>query len=172
MVVHERTQDRKSWEVHGKDGFYVGPKLKHYRCFEILVSETGATRTSDTIAWFPKQCIMPGGSPSEILTEAVKDLTSSIQNMVNTSPSMANNKSAVNILAGTLSKALTSYREMFHAPEHMRAQGQDGTQPDSDDNEHGHHESDVHTTPLQRVNPATEHENQRVNREINTEPPE
>jgi len=74
VLIHERAKDRKSWATHGKDGFYIGPKMQHYRCYEILVTDTGVTRTSDTIAWFPKQCIMPGGSPSEIFTEAIINL--------------------------------------------------------------------------------------------------
>jgi len=122
VLIHERATDRKSWAVHGKDGFYVGPKMQHYRCYDILVTDTGATRTSDTIAWFPKQCIMPGGSPSEIFTEAINDLKKSINNLAQTTPNARHNKAAVNIMADSLAKALNQYRDMFHT---------DNTQPKS-----------------------------------------
>lgn len=125
VLIHERAMDRKSWAVHGKDGFYVGPKMQHYRCYDILVTDTGATRTSDTIAWFPKQCIMPGGSPSEIFTEAINDLKKSINNLAQTTPNARHSKAAVNIMADSLAKSLNQYRDMFHT---------DNTQPKSKGN--------------------------------------
>ena len=114
VVIHERTTDRKSWDPHGKDGFYVGPKMDHYRCFDIYVPETGATRTSDTIAWYPQQCVMPGGSVLELFTEATRDLTTTIKNLANSPPGTAHNRSAINTLADTLANALRKYHNMFH----------------------------------------------------------
>ena len=105
VVIHERSADRKSWDPHGKDGFYVGPKMKFYRCYNILVVETGTTRTSDTLAWFPIQCTMPGGSAEEIFSAAIQDLKASINNMANTAPGMMHNKPAVNILAESLTQS-------------------------------------------------------------------
>jgi hypothetical protein len=115
VIIHERSSDRKSWDPHGKDGFYIGPKLQHYRCYNILVTATGATRTSDTIAWFPKQCTMPGGSPKEILSESINDLIKSIKNMTQAAPGTVNNKSTISVLTESLTSALKQYRDIFHA---------------------------------------------------------
>jgi hypothetical protein len=40
---------RRSWDFRGKDGFYIGPALHHYRCFHLLKADTGHTMFSDTI---------------------------------------------------------------------------------------------------------------------------
>eukprot|EP00536_Pseudo-nitzschia_multiseries_P003707 jgi/Psemu1/8354/gm1.8354_g len=31
VIIHDRTQERGSWQDHGTRGFYIGPALKHYR---------------------------------------------------------------------------------------------------------------------------------------------
>jgi len=122
VLIHERSQDRKSWDPHGKDGFYIGPKLQHYRCYDILVTETGATRTSDTIAWYPQQCVMPGGSVLELFTEATRDLTTSIKNLANAPPGTTHNRSAISTLADTLANALRKYHDMFYKTSELPAE--------------------------------------------------
>ena len=114
VIIHERAQDRGSWEVHGKEGFYVGPKLDHYRCFEILVTETGSTRITDTVAWFPQHCTMPGASLLERFTEAMKELTVVIQQITKAPPQIMQNKQPIDIMTNTLIAALQSYGEIFH----------------------------------------------------------
>ena len=32
VIVHEKTANRKTWDPHGVDGWYVGPAMEHYRC--------------------------------------------------------------------------------------------------------------------------------------------
>ena len=39
--------------AHGVKGFYVGPSMKHYRCYETLIPSTRKTRVTDTVAWLP-----------------------------------------------------------------------------------------------------------------------
>ena len=70
---------RPSWGPHGKDGYYVGPALQHYRCFRVLVTDTNSTRISDSIAWQPELYRMPGHSPLEVLTAATKDLLAAVR---------------------------------------------------------------------------------------------
>ena len=64
-VVHEKPMVRSTWATHGKDGFYLGPALTHYRSWRVYVTETGGTRVSDTLAWFPTPYTMPGHSSEE-----------------------------------------------------------------------------------------------------------
>ena len=37
VMVHSKPSNRKSWEYHGKLGWYVGPSLDHYRCVNIYI---------------------------------------------------------------------------------------------------------------------------------------
>ena len=85
VVVHEKADQRGSWALHGKDGFYLGPALQHYRCWRTYISETRATRITDTIAWLPDPYRMPGHSPLEAITAAVQDLSAVVDTLVNSS---------------------------------------------------------------------------------------
>ena len=42
VIVHTKATDRASWEYHGKEGFYVGPAPKHYRCITCWMSKSHA----------------------------------------------------------------------------------------------------------------------------------
>ena len=33
-IVYESPKDRATWANHGVDGFYIGPEIRHYRCWE------------------------------------------------------------------------------------------------------------------------------------------
>ncbi len=138
VIIHERPKDRKSWDPHGKEGLYTGPALDYYRCYKIFVLATRAERITDTVAWFPKQCIMPGGSALELFTEATKDLSMSIKNLTNTIPESAHNKNTMHLLANTLASTLRQYHDMFHQSiegAEQRVKTSQGTQNDLIDSE-------------------------------------
>ena len=48
VVVHTKPGNRKSWEYHGKEGWYIGPAFQHYCCITVYMPETHATRHTDT----------------------------------------------------------------------------------------------------------------------------
>ena len=163
VLIHERSSDRKSWDPHGKDGFYIGPKLQHYRCYNILVTATGATRTSDTIAWFPKQCTMPGGSPTEILSEAINDLIKSINNVNQTAPDAANNKTIISVLTDSLTSALKQYREIFHAQKMENGKDGQSIQRVEETTEIEHtKDKKVPSTPVQAASTTTDNDNLEI----------
>ena len=35
VVAHLKPEQRKSWDPHGNNGWYVGPSLEHYRCVKV-----------------------------------------------------------------------------------------------------------------------------------------
>lgn len=56
--------------AHGVKGFYVGPALKHYRCYQTLIPSTRKTRITDTIAWLPYSTDKtPNALPGSFLPE-------------------------------------------------------------------------------------------------------
>ena len=79
IVMHEKPAQRGSWAPHGVDGFYIGPALEHYRCYRGWVTSTQRERIVDTVAWHPRNVMMPGASAQEILTNAVLDLQRTIR---------------------------------------------------------------------------------------------
>ena len=53
ILSHDKPENRESWGLHGTEGFYIGPSLDHYRCYEVLIQSTNRTRTTDTLSWHP-----------------------------------------------------------------------------------------------------------------------
>ena len=59
LLVHIKPEIRESWTPRATNGWYIGPALRHYRCYRVWILETNAERISDTIAWFPRHVKMP-----------------------------------------------------------------------------------------------------------------
>ncbi len=49
MLVHNKAAHRLSWDYRCQDGYYVGPALQHYRCYQVISKHSGAIRISDAI---------------------------------------------------------------------------------------------------------------------------
>lgn len=63
---------------HGVAGFYLGPAIKHHRCFTLWSSATNAVRITDTLAWFLDNLQLPSPSIYDLLLAAIHDLTTAI----------------------------------------------------------------------------------------------
>lgn len=117
VVAYENSQQRPSWGAHGKDGFYLGPALQHYRCWRIHITETNSTRISDTIAWLPEPYRMPGHSPLEGLTAAVTDLLAAVHAITDSDKALLHSHVAGNPATGkTLSHAVQLLRDLYTIP--------------------------------------------------------
>jgi hypothetical protein len=44
IIAHEKSYQRASWDPHGVDGYYLGPALDHYRCYQVHITKTKGTR--------------------------------------------------------------------------------------------------------------------------------
>ena len=52
VIIHEKTLQRCSWDLHGIEGWYVKPAMEHYSCYFVFTDATQAERTSDTVDFF------------------------------------------------------------------------------------------------------------------------
>jgi hypothetical protein len=43
IITHEKPDQRESWDPHGVDGYYLGPAVDHYRCYQIHITNTKGT---------------------------------------------------------------------------------------------------------------------------------
>ena len=82
-IVHEKPDDRKSWENHGVEGFYLGPAINHYRCWDFYIPKTQRVRFSDTVQWLPHAFQLPGSSPIHRFEAAFDDLRTAITDLKN-----------------------------------------------------------------------------------------
>lgn len=81
VLIFEGRDDRRSWEPHGKEGWYVGPAQEHYRCYRVLVEDTHGVRVSDTLSWHPSRLVFPRETIWEALTDAVLRLGSALEGL-------------------------------------------------------------------------------------------
>jgi hypothetical protein len=78
VLAHEPANGRESFAVHATQGYYVGPCLHHYRCFNIWTPSTNATHVVNTVNWFPHNIKMPTPTTNDTIFAAAKDLTAAL----------------------------------------------------------------------------------------------
>ncbi len=49
VLIHAKPATCRSWGYRAKQGFYVCPALDHYRCYELMKSETKQKVISETV---------------------------------------------------------------------------------------------------------------------------
>jgi hypothetical protein len=86
VIIHEQTGVRRTWSVHGTDGWYLGPAPEHYRCYTVYCSKTGNERIIDTVEFFPADIRMPRMSSADNATIAAKELTNALLNPAPAAP--------------------------------------------------------------------------------------
>jgi hypothetical protein len=42
VIIHEKPQQRGSWDPHSVDGWYLGPVMEHYPCHRVFTTKTHA----------------------------------------------------------------------------------------------------------------------------------
>ena len=87
VIVHEKPDKRSSWSPHGVDGWYVGPALDSYRCYNVWICDTRSIRICDTLSWFPtKKVSMPIASSNDLIFADVQDILEALRNPTPGSP--------------------------------------------------------------------------------------
>lgn len=74
VIIHSKPGERKSWECHGKEGFYIGPAFHHYRCIQVFMPDTHATRYTDTARMIPDKVPIPLASIDDHLRATAEHL--------------------------------------------------------------------------------------------------
>jgi hypothetical protein len=52
LLIHAKPSTWGSWDFYAKPGFYIGPALDSYRCFNLVKSDTKSQVILDTIKFF------------------------------------------------------------------------------------------------------------------------
>ena len=80
VVAHNKPSNRTSWALNGKEGWYIGPSLKHYRCVRGFFPKTNSTCHVDTVKFFPTVFRVPQMSLEDFLQQAALDLIALLTN--------------------------------------------------------------------------------------------
>ena len=86
VIIQEQTGVRRTWSVHGTDGWYLGPAPEHYRCYTVYCSKTGRERIIDTVEFFLADIRMSRMSSADNATVAAKELTHALLNPAPAAP--------------------------------------------------------------------------------------
>lgn len=78
VLVHDRTNERASWDNHGSPGFYIDRAPQHYRNYTCYMQKTKQNRISNTVEFFPTHCDIPKVTPMDRLTLILQDLHEAI----------------------------------------------------------------------------------------------
>jgi hypothetical protein len=83
-IVHNGTDERKSWAEHVSRGFYIGPAVKHYWCYRNTMLESKAVRISNTVEFFPVACQDPLLSDGDQISMLITDLINIVSKLTRT----------------------------------------------------------------------------------------
>jgi hypothetical protein len=86
IIAHERPDQRVFWDHHGVYGYYIGPALYHYRCYQVHITKIKGTRIVDTVEFFPSKTAMPQTSSNYLAAIAALKLSNALQNPVPVAP--------------------------------------------------------------------------------------
>ena len=79
-VVYKTPIKRVYWAAHGVDGWYLGPEMDHYLCFQVYVNNTRDERNSDTVEFSLQHTKVPGIAAINVATTAAQQLVTALSN--------------------------------------------------------------------------------------------
>ena len=74
IVTHIKSDKRRTWELNGESGWYVGSSMDHYRCVKCYFPRTRTTRDCDTVTFFPTTVPFSGVKLGDFLQQAASDI--------------------------------------------------------------------------------------------------
>ena len=86
VIVHEKPTQRRTWALHGINGWYIGPAMDHYQCYRVWIPSTHAERIADTIHFFPTILRTLTLSHRDATLQAARELPHALQNLNNANP--------------------------------------------------------------------------------------
>ena len=59
VLVHETLDQQGTWDEKGKEIWYMGPSMEHYRCHRVYTPQTRSERIDKSVQFFPHNCAAP-----------------------------------------------------------------------------------------------------------------
>jgi hypothetical protein len=75
----QKTQQGRSWDPHGVNGWHLGPAMEHHRCCLACINSIHAERISDTVEFFPRNLTVPFMSTADVAIQAATDPVQALQ---------------------------------------------------------------------------------------------
>ena len=78
-LIHNKPSTRASWAFRARNGFYVGPALQHYCCFQVLDTATKSNLISNTVEFRHDYLAQPTSTHADWLIHALHFLSSALK---------------------------------------------------------------------------------------------
>ena len=104
LVYHIKPDQRPTFDVRGKEAWYVGPTPEHYRCVSIFIPET--RREIDTVQYFPNKVPIPATSKESLLLKSTLDMLELLKDPTPAMPALD--------YSHLTTAAVTKLAELFH----------------------------------------------------------
>ena len=95
FLVHIKPYWQQSWGVNADNCFYIGPALKHYCRYKVIMQHTNTERITNTIS-YQHHITLPAVSATDCLITAIKQLQDAITK--HTVTEAMNEEKAINTL--------------------------------------------------------------------------
>ena len=83
MLVHHKPGKSKIFGAHGLNGWYAGPSLNHYCCYQYIITSTDVVRNMDTVQVFPSTIRFPNVTTNTYLRQAATGNLTLLQDLPN-----------------------------------------------------------------------------------------
>ena len=71
IIIHSMSNNSKSWDQRGREGFSVGSVLHHYRCIQAVDRKTKALLITDTAEFLHEYLTQPAFTLEDRMTHAI-----------------------------------------------------------------------------------------------------
>ena len=89
VEIHVKPGDQGTWDMRSVSGFSIGTSLEHYRCYNVYVTSTRATRISDQVYFRHKYITVPTMSPESHVVAAAQRLATALKGNIPTNDETA-----------------------------------------------------------------------------------
>ena len=129
VVVHIKVDNRPTWGARGKDGWYVGPSLRHYRCVRCFIPATRSEVGTDTATFIHKHIKFPEVNIIDYLKQTATDIVAILKNpphpLVPSLQAGSDIHNAIYVLASLLSNTKNTETHLTNARHRTFGSGQD-----------------------------------------------
>jgi hypothetical protein len=84
VLIHNKATLRRSWDYRCRDGFYICPAMKHYRCYQVLTKDTCTVTISDAVKFRHHNLPSPMLTTADKLLSALQCLNATLANRLDT----------------------------------------------------------------------------------------
>eukprot|EP00957_Ditylum_brightwellii_P185939 14155823-Ditylum_brightwellii.AAC.1 len=78
VSAHIKPNKRVTWGYHALPGWYTGPVMRHYWCYEVMMKSIGAKHIIDTVRFHHHNIVMLKVTQADLIFKATGDLDKAI----------------------------------------------------------------------------------------------